>query len=68
MLTNQQIDKLSDLFMDLAKGLLLGGFAIQAITRSDIFFIIRSFGVAVFCVYFSLKILELKKGQENDTY
>lgn len=58
---NQKIDKLSDLFLDIAKGLFLASFALPIIIKSDLILFIKSFGLATICVIFSLELLNLKK-------
>lgn len=55
-----QIEKLSDLFMDLAKGLFLAGFAVPIIKEVDFVILLKYFAAAILCVYFSLKLLEVK--------
>lgn len=57
-LTGQQINKISDLFMDLGKGLLLAGFGAPLITPIDFFILLKLFFSGIICVYFSLKLLE----------
>lgn len=56
-----QIQKLSDLFMDLAKGLFLAGFAVPIITDVDFAVLIKYFVSAILSLYFSLKLLEIKE-------
>lgn len=57
-LTNQQIEKLSDLFMDLGKGLILASFTAPILTSIDfVIFLKLSFG-GILCVYFSLSLVK----------
>lgn len=65
MIKDQQIDKLSDFFMRIAEGLMLGSFGVQAFTKFDILTSILSGLVALSFVYWSLKILELKIGKKS---
>lgn len=61
---DKQIEKLSDLFMDLAKGLLLAGFAVPAFTiGADFLFLLRSVISGIMCTYFSLWLIGLKGEQ-----
>ena len=60
MIRDQQIDKISELFIDVAKGLFLVAFASQFFTSSDIIIFVKNFFAAVFATLLSLKILELK--------
>lgn len=55
-----QLEKLSDLFMDLARGLLLAGFAVPIIKEVDFLRLSEYFISGILCVYFSLKLLEVK--------
>jgi hypothetical protein len=58
----EQMDKLSDLFMDLAKGLFLAGLAGPAISSQINFLLsLKSIITAVMFLYFSLKAIEVKE-------
>ena len=60
--TLEQYDKLSDLFIDLAKGMFLAGLAAPAISKQPEFISsLKSMILALAFTYFSLKILELKE-------
>ena len=61
MIRNQQIDNLSELFLDIAKGILLGTLATPFFTTSDIIVFVKGFGVGAFCTFLSIKVLEFKK-------
>lgn len=56
----EQLDTLSDLFLDISKGLLLGAFALPIITNIDFFLFLKTFIMGMIFGYFSLKIIELK--------
>lgn len=56
-----QIERLSDLFMDLAKGLFLAGFAVPIVKEINFVVLLKYFISAILCVYFSLKLLEVKE-------
>ncbi len=56
-----QIAKLSDLFMDLGKGLLLAGFTLQIFRGSDLLSLIQYIISGILCVYLSLYLTEFKK-------
>ncbi len=58
--SEKQIEKLSDLFMDLAKGFFLAGFAIPIIREVDFAVLFKYFTGAIICIYFSLKLIERK--------
>ncbi|MBI3559087.1 hypothetical protein HY085_01710 [Candidatus Gottesmanbacteria bacterium] len=59
---NEQLDKISGLFMDLAKGLFLAAFTVPALApQMAIFSSIRSALLASFLVIASLKVLDLKE-------
>ncbi len=61
-LNNNQITKLSDLFMDLGKALLLSGLLIKIIDESvSTFEIIRSIFGGLSFVLISIKIIEERK-------
>ncbi len=59
-LNTDQLDALSDLFLDIAKGLLLGSFALPVITNIDFFIFVKTFTMGMIFGYFSLKLIELK--------
>ena len=59
--TNEQIDKLSDFFLALAKGQILGALAIPILTGVDIFVLLKLFISGMICLYFSFTLLEVKK-------
>lgn len=61
MLRDDQIDKLSDLFLDFAKGLFLAGFALQIFTQSDIISFWKYYLTGATSAFFAIKVLELKK-------
>lgn len=60
MLQNQQLDKLSDLFLDLGKGLFLASFAISIFTHVEAILFVKAFTTGILCVIFSLKLIDLK--------
>ncbi len=58
---NQQLDKLSDLFMDLAKGLFLAIFAVPVFSGgADFLFLLRTIISGIICVYASLWLINQK--------
>lgn len=59
--TDKQIEKLSNLFMDLAKGLLLAGFTLQIFRGADLLALIQYLGSGILCIYLSLYLTEFKK-------
>lgn len=60
MLRNDQIDKISELFLDLAKGLFLAAFAIQIFTGSDIIMLGKYIVSAISSAIFGTYVLTLK--------
>lgn len=60
---NRQIEKLSDLFMDISKGLFLAGFTVTIIKEIDLLLLLEYFITAILCMYFSLKLFEIKGGK-----
>ena len=58
--TDQQIDKLSDLFMSIAKGYLLATVAFPFAEPSSIWLLLWLLGTGIIWAYLSLKILEAK--------
>jgi len=56
-LSERQNEKLSDLFMDLAKGLFIAGFAVPIVKEVDFAVLFKYFISAIICVHFSLKLL-----------
>lgn len=56
MLTNKQVDKISDLFMDIARGLFLASFTVPIVTPLDSITFTKMLVAAIFCTYFSLKL------------
>ena len=65
MFNTGQIEKLSDLFMDVAKGLFLGSFALSALTAVDLLVFVKGFTGGIVCTYFSLMLLSIK-GARNE--
>jgi hypothetical protein len=61
MIRNQQIDKLSDLFLDLSKGTILSDFAIQVFTGINVVIFIKLFIAGLVFAFISIKVLELKQ-------
>lgn len=57
---DQQIEKLSDLFMDLGKGLFVLVFTVSVIKEIDFIVFLKYLLSGIICAYFSLKLLELK--------
>lgn len=57
----RQIEKLSDLFMDLAKGLLLAAFTVSVLKEVDFLSLLKYLVSGILSVYFSLKLLEVKE-------
>lgn len=57
----RQIERLSDLFMDLAKGLLLAAFTISVIREIELLSLLKYLVSGILSVYFSLKLLEVKE-------
>jgi len=49
--------------MDLAKGLLLAGFAVPIVKEVDLLPLLEYFISGILCIYFSLRLLEIKGGQ-----
>lgn len=60
-LNSRQVEKLSDLFMDLAKGLLLAAFTVSVIKEIDLLSLLKYLASGILSVYFSLKLLEVKE-------
>ena len=61
---NEQLEKLSNLCMDLAKGLFLTALAIPAFSPNATMMIsIKSTAAGIIFTYFSLKIIELKEAK-----
>ncbi len=58
--TDKQIEKLSDLFMDLAKGLFLAGFAVSLVKEVDLLPLLEYFIGGILSTYFSLWLIEVK--------
>lgn len=61
MIRDQQIDKISEFFIDVSKGLTLAAFAIRLFTTSDIIIFWIYIITAFTCAIFAIKVLELKK-------
>lgn len=59
--SDKQIEKLSSLFMDLAKGLILAGFVGSFAKNVGLLPLLEYFFGGILCVYLSLYLLELKK-------
>ncbi|HSW88116.1 MAG TPA: hypothetical protein VLG12_03045 [Candidatus Saccharimonadales bacterium] len=58
----QKLDKLSDYFMDVAKGLTLASLAVPTlISAATILTTLKNFLTAIVFMYLSLKALELKE-------
>lgn len=67
--SNEQLDKLSDLFMSIAKGSLLSALAIPILSPSlTLIITVKSSLTGIAFTYFSLKTLELKKEVQNDNF
>ena len=66
-LTEKQADKLSDFFIDIAKGLVLGGIGLLTTTReeSKITIFIVSILLAIWFIKIALDILQEKKYDTN---
>lgn len=60
-LTSGQIEKLSNLFLDVAKGLFLGAFALPVFTNIDFLIFMKTFTMGTIFTFFSLKLVELKE-------
>lgn len=60
-LNRKQIEKLSDLFMDLAKGLFLAAFGVSVLKGIDFLSLLKYLVSGILSVYFSLKLLEVKE-------
>jgi hypothetical protein len=59
--TNGQLEKLSELSLDIAKGLFLTSFAVPAIyDQATLLASLRSFGVALTFVYIGIRIEGMK--------
>ncbi|MDP3973786.1 MAG: hypothetical protein Q8P92_03050 [Candidatus Daviesbacteria bacterium] len=56
--TDKQIEKLSDLFMDLAKGLFLAGFTLQIVREVDILALLKYIAGGIIFAYSSLRLLK----------
>lgn len=61
MLTHKQLDKLSDFFMDLAKGSFLAGFALTPIVGKDWLLLVKAFSLGIGCIFASLFLIKKKK-------
>lgn len=57
----EQVDKLSDLFMFIGKSLLLATFTVSIFTPAELVGLLKLLISGIVCVYFSLKIIEVKK-------
>jgi len=55
---SKQIEKLSELFLDLSKGLILGGFTIPVFTQGDYIIMLKLLIAGVFATYASLKLID----------
>ncbi len=60
MIRDQQIDKISELFLDLAKGLFLAAFGVQFFTGSDIILFWKYILGAISCATFAIGIISVK--------
>lgn len=60
-LDQKQLDKLSDLFMDLAKGSFLASFAVPALTGTGTIVLFKFFITGMICTLFSLKLMKGRK-------
>lgn len=61
--TRLQLEKLSELFLDLSKGLFVSSLALPILTRADFAIFTKLFIGGLICTYFSLKLLEIKKAE-----
>ena len=61
MFTMHQLGKLSELFIDVAKGLFIASFAAPIFSKAELFVFLRPFLVGVFLVYWSLRFGELQE-------
>jgi len=60
--TSQQLDKLADLFLDLAKGLFLAALAVPAFSpQATLFTSLKGIIAGLIFTYLSLKAIELKE-------
>jgi len=59
--SQEQLDKLAELSLDLAKGLFLGAFTAPIISPDSLILSLKSLLAALFFVYLSLKLIELKE-------
>jgi len=57
----KQIEKLSDLFMDLSKGLFLAALTIQILKDADLASLFRYSGSGIIFAVLSLKLLDRRK-------
>lgn len=60
-LNRAQIIKLSDLFMDIAKGSYLASLAVPILANADVLVFLKLAISGIVCMYFSLKLLELEE-------
>lgn len=63
-LDQKQLDKLSELFLDLAKGSFLAALAVPVLTGIGIAVLLKFFITGMICVIFSLKLIEKKERQK----
>jgi len=63
--TNEQIDKISELFLDVAKGLFLTVLTLQILNKSDIAIFSQNLLGGIMSTYVSLKMLELKRSRRR---
>lgn len=63
-LSTGQLEKLADLFMDIAKGAILAALVTPAISHvSDVISVVRGLLIGVAFIYLSLKTVELKEAK-----
>ena len=67
MIRNQQIDKISELFLDLSKGTFLAAIGIQIFSGINVIIFLKLNLLGLALAFFSLKALELKQDGKSST-
>jgi hypothetical protein len=67
MLSNQQLDKLSELFLDLSKGSFLAAFALPLLTGGNTILFIKTFILGLIFTFFSIKLISMK-GEKHESH
>jgi len=65
MFTGKQLDKLSNVFFDIAKGIFLASFAVPIITKSNPFVLVQGVVGSLFFLYIGLRFTRLSERKET---